>query len=151
MLSHSCVRSPASHFWMRVRVQARRWFLWAAPPRVGAQRTHLTNICCSVHASGVLANTVLAVVRLTHCAQDLRSSLGICRMVGARRWWTSWRLGRALTLEVAVWAPCCCWCWFSERVLSASASNLIWAIGRQVGCIPWYRSCMVQSHSGQMV
>lgn len=151
MLSQSCARSPASHFWMRVRVQERRWFLWAEPPRVGAQRTHLTNICCSVHASVVLANTVLAVVRLTHCAQDLRSSLGICRMVGTRRWWTSGRLGRVLTVELSVWAPGCCWCWFSERVLSASASVLARAIGRQVGCTPWYRSWMRQSHSGQTV
>jgi hypothetical protein len=151
MLSQSCVRSPASHFRMRVRVQARRWFLWAAPPRVGAQRTHLTNICCSVHASVVLANTVLAVVRLTHCAQDLRSSLGICRRVGTRRWWTSVRLGRAVAVEVVVWTSCCCRCWFSEWVLSASASSLAWAIGRQLGCTPWYRSWMVQSHSGQIV
>ena len=153
MLCQSCARSPASHFWMRVRIQARRWFLWAEPPRGGAQRTLLTNICCSAQACAVLANTVFAVVRLTHWAHDLRSSLGKCRIVGTRRWWISFRFGRALAVgaSLVVCAACCRWCKLSVWVRSASTSALARAMGRQVGCIPLYRSWIRQLHSGQVV
>jgi hypothetical protein len=83
--AQSSAFSPSNQRFRRERVQARRWFLCALPPRGKGQSTVFESIWNSTHDSVSFCQAVVAAALLTHRAHKGRNSFGMCFSVGTKR------------------------------------------------------------------